>query len=276
MIFDVILVVSGDDLDKLNKVCFYINKNIKPNEIVVITNEKEKAKKLITEKNVCVQDEKNILEPLSQTEILKYSIVGFPKRYFWYYQQFLKMAYCYSCKNKYYLIWDADTIPLKRMDFFCEDKVTPIITIGTEKLHHEYVATAEKLLSAKIETNNSFISQHLLVDSLVMRELIESIGGKMIFSTQILQSLDGKTASQFSEYETYVNYYLLKNNKVKIIKRNWFRFGSSLIGFSPEDTMLTKMSKYYEYIAFEKFDIGLKNKIRSNFLHIKNMFKKVL
>ena len=34
----------------------------------------------------------------------------------WYFQQFLKMAYALICEEPNYLIWDADTIPLKKYD----------------------------------------------------------------------------------------------------------------------------------------------------------------
>ena len=36
----------------------------------------------------------------------------------WYIQQFLKMEYYKICQDKYYLIWDADTIPVKKVKMF--------------------------------------------------------------------------------------------------------------------------------------------------------------
>ena len=36
----------------------------------------------------------------------------------WYIQQFLKMIYCNICQDKYYLIWDSDTIPIKKVKMF--------------------------------------------------------------------------------------------------------------------------------------------------------------
>ena len=36
----------------------------------------------------------------------------------WYYQQFLKMAYASKCECGYYMSWDSDTIPLRRIEMF--------------------------------------------------------------------------------------------------------------------------------------------------------------
>ena len=39
-----------------------------------------------------------------------------PQRAGWYFQQFIKMQYSFICKNNYYLIWDADTIPISKIN----------------------------------------------------------------------------------------------------------------------------------------------------------------
>ena len=40
----------------------------------------------------------------------------------WYYQQFLKMAFSNWSKSRYYMAWDADTIPLRKKEMFnCEE-----------------------------------------------------------------------------------------------------------------------------------------------------------
>ena len=43
----------------------------------------------------------------------------------WYYQQFLKMAYARTCPSEYYLCWDSDTIPLRKISMFDENKKPP-------------------------------------------------------------------------------------------------------------------------------------------------------
>ena len=41
--------------------------------------------------------------------------IGETGRAGWYFQQFLKFAYCYCCEDEYYIVWDADTVPLHRI-----------------------------------------------------------------------------------------------------------------------------------------------------------------
>ena len=51
----------------------------------------------------------NIKEIFLKRGINEYDRIG------WYEQQFLKMSYSSICKKDYYLLWDADTIPIKKI-----------------------------------------------------------------------------------------------------------------------------------------------------------------
>ena len=61
----------------------------------------------------------------------------------WYEQQFLKMEYSKICKNDYYLIWDSDTIPIKPVKMFDNNK--PIFDMKKEH-HSPYFITLDKLI----------------------------------------------------------------------------------------------------------------------------------
>jgi hypothetical protein len=267
IIFDVILVVAGKDLDNLGLVCNNLIKHFSPEKIVVITNDTIKAESKVISNNILnvqVMDEREILKPLDKLDISSLKVAGFPSRYFWYYQQFLKILYAHHCKSKYYLIWDADTIPIKKMSFF-NDENRVNITCGNEKLHQEYVDTNKLLFDSIDVANKSFISQHMMIDRNVMLSLISEVETKFLtnFQTAVLANLQGESLSQFSEYELYANYYTSIKSDYVIINRSWFRYGASLCGFTPNESNLRRLSRYYEYVAFEKFDVGIFKRVRA-------------
>ena len=45
----------------------------------------------------------------------------------WYYQQFLKMQYAFVCRDEYYMVWDGDTIPCKKITMFQEESGKPYL-----------------------------------------------------------------------------------------------------------------------------------------------------
>ena len=61
----------------------------------------------------------------------------------WYYQQFLKMGYSRICDADYYLCWDADTVPLRKIELFSEDG-KPYLDVKPE-YNNTYFITIERL-----------------------------------------------------------------------------------------------------------------------------------
>src|ERR1700679_2147205 len=52
-------------------------------------------------------------------QLRQLAMFGFPKNAGWYFQQFLKLQFAFvEPADDFYLIWDADTIPLRPMRFF--------------------------------------------------------------------------------------------------------------------------------------------------------------
>ena len=125
----------------------------------------------------------------------------------WYEQQFLKMSYSLICKKEYYLIWDADTIPIKKVNMF--ENRYPIFDIKSEH-HQPYFITIGHLLPNLRFSKFSYISEHMIIKTEFMKNLIEqiekntNIKGKN-FWEKIIMSIDKKEIihSGFSEFETY-------------------------------------------------------------------------
>ena len=273
---ETVLVVAGRDILNINLAVGFILKNINPSIISIITNDVGEVKKSISSdfySNVNIIHEQDILPKISHDKMHAIKLMGFPGRYFWYYQQFLKMLYSQYTTSDEYLIWDADTIPLRELDFNNGNVV--YFTKGFESLHKDYHSNFSHLTGLEPCIDFSLIAQHMLINSHLMRnliELIENRAGKS-FQDAVLDNLFGSSLSLFSEYETYGNYFISSGLKYEVIQRNWFRFGTSLLGFSPTANKLEELGKYYDYIALEKTDFGFHRKVRANLLHFGNVIK---
>ena len=259
MNFDMILVVAGEDYKNLNVVIENSNKYINPSMIYIISPKLdiEKNKKNLQKfTNIFMIDENELID-INLINFDSYSLPGFPNRKFWYYQQFLKMAFSYSkyCVKDYYLIWDADTIPLANLNFTSkENKI--YLTISNDEFHKEYFLNIKNLVNQKIKIyKKSFISQHLFVNKEHMVGLINKIGNidNNKWIDKLLSKLEGHSQSLFSEYETYCNYVINYHTNDYIIRElNWFRYGDALIRKNFLKRDLDKLSRQFNYIAIEK------------------------
>ena len=218
----------------------------------------------------------------------------------WYEQQFLKMSYSKICKKNYYLIWDADTVPIKYIRMFKNDK--PIFDMKTEH-HIPYFNTMNRLIPGMNFANRSYISEHMLIKTDFMKNLINliemnhNISGKY-FWEKILMAIDLKdiNASGFSEYETYGTYVDTKYPNF-YIHRNWYSKRDSTTYYGKSENLnendIIWLSQDYDALSFEKWtlfnkrnleiakNIILQKKIKpneffSNFNFIFNNYKNII
>ena len=191
-------------------------------------------------------------------------------RFGWYFQQFIKMAELDDGDlNDINVIWDADTIPLRKIQF--EDEGKLCFFQGTEH-HIPYFKLIKSLLDVDKLVATSFIAQCLPFRVSWFREFKEEVEnrGDGCWFEEIIKLIDNKESSGFSEYET-LGTYAAKNYKTEILINNhtdnWYRFGSSLIG-SPKNIPKyhNKLSKKYNFLSFESWD-------KKNNSFIKRFFK---
>lgn len=132
----------------------------------------------------------------------------------WYLQQFLKFSYSNICEDEYYLLWDADTMPIHEHVMIEEGH--PIFDMKSE--HHEpYFKTFSRLFPNLGDRNKlSYISEHMLIKTSIMRELIQEIEMSDLpgdsWYEKIIYCIDKKDLpeSGFADYETYGLYCLNK------------------------------------------------------------------
>ncbi|WP_394676572.1 DUF6492 family protein [uncultured Sphingobacterium sp.] len=179
----------------------------------------------------------------------------------WYFQQFLKMEISKIIQSDYYLIWDADTIPLKPINFFDEEE--KVLIHKSEENHTIYFKTMEHILGLKKTVNYSYISEHFMVQTKLMQKMLLEISknaGDLVWPYHILENIAAKdiSLSGFSEYETYGNFlnstnpdsFRLRTSPSELL--NTTRNGSMIFGTLPN----TKDLKFLEvlglhYVTFE-------------------------
>lgn len=200
-------------------------------------------------------------------------------RDYWYQQQFLKMAYSRICKNEYYLIWDADTIPIKSIQLFKNNH--PFFDMKTEH-HIPYFQTMKRLLPDLKFSNKSYISEHQMIKTEYMKNLLDEIENNSelkgkLFWEKILMAINLRDLnySGFSEYETYGSFVDTRYPNF-YVHRNWFsiRHGSTFFNNSNNlnKNDIIWLSKDFHAITFEKY-----NRFNETFINVlknKNLQKK--
>lgn len=215
--FDCIIPVAGRDCLIVKKNLDFIFRNLGPAKIYIITKPQFfiyfKHLKQRIENKIQLIDEDTLMGEISYSTILNYLQNVYPdmKSGGWYFQQFLKMGFSLSQYSaKYYLTWDADTIPVNRITFF-DINGRPYFTLKDE-YHEPYFITIKRLLDLDKAIDKSFIAENMIIDSQIMRNLISDIEQKQIpgdnWCEKIINSLPSNMTNSFSEFETYGTYVL--------------------------------------------------------------------
>lgn len=207
---------------------------------------------------ICVVAEDDFIPGMTIGGVRDLKAPGFPKIAGWYFQQLLKLQFAFvEPEEDFYLIWDADTVPLRPMRFFDPDG-RMLLTQASE-YHAPYFETYRRLLGTEPHREFSFIAQHMLVQKSVAREMLAAIErhvpGEDGWAWKIMRTLPTDQGLQtFSEYETYGHY--IKNHypdRVRWISRQWLRESTFHTGRPvPSAEELQALAERYDYAAFER------------------------
>ncbi len=252
------------DIDKLTANLKFYKKYLRfIDKIIVIGDEKiEKLLKktsLLSGIKIEFIDENTLIDTVKVKKLINEIDPKASKHSGWYIQQFLKMQYSKICKDDYYLIWDSDTVPLKNIEMF-NSKGKPFFDVKTE-YHVPYFTTMTKLFPSLYKMHEfSFISEHMLIKTSFMNELINMIkDNKKIpgdtWYEKIINSVNiaDLRCSGFSEFETYGTFVQKYHPKIyEIRKWNSLRNGKEKYNFKKlSDNDILKLSKNYHAITFE-------------------------
>lgn len=270
MHFDVLIVVTPSDCERLlplyprladnfeyGKLCFIGSPAV--GELIRNSTIAEHAR-WVDENDIVKFDDvyacmEKKLEPILGGEKLPRGVVG------WYYQQFLKMQYVSICTDDYYMVWDGDTVPCRRISMFSQETGQPYLDLKHE-YHPEYFDTLGKILPGFGKViERSFISEHMLFKCDIMKSLIadieknEAIEGTR-FWEKIINCIEPEKIydSSFSEFETYGTYVALRFPSVYKL-REWhsFRLGASFFDMDKIcDRDFEWLAVDFDAISFEK------------------------
>lgn len=248
MSYDVVCPLAFKDVDSYFKGLDIVDRFIDARKFVVIGN--EAVKKEIEFRNdsrvvfidetklVSIEHIKQIISKRTDNDIKSVMRSG------WYLQQFLKYSYSFISDDEYYLLWDADTIPIHKHDMFVD--CHPVFDMKTE-YNLPYFVTFSKLFPNYKKRNSlSYISEHMLVKTDIMRELIKDISDSKIsgdiWYEKIINSIEIADIknSGFSDYETYGLYCLNKYPEL-YIERSW--------------NSLRPAGRYFDYNEMRECDI---------------------
>ena len=262
----VIPIISKDFYKISNNFKFYINFIEGIKNVIFIGNEEIeiiiKEMKLSLNFPINFINEKILLDVDKIKQLIKDRNETAVLRSGWYIQQFLKMIYCNICQDKYYLIWDSDTIPVKKVKMF-ENNGKPIFDVKTEYYEPYFITMKNIFPELGKKFRYSFISEHMIINTKLMKNMINRISDNknLIGNTwyeKIINCIDPKYLyhSGFSEFETYGSFVKVHYKQVYSI-RLWksLRKGVNL-DFNPKlltDKDIKKISKYYNSITFENW-----------------------
>ncbi len=186
-------------------------------------------------------------------------------RHGWYLQQLLKIAALKAGEgHDVNVIWDADTLPLRKMTFLDRDGCL-IYRIGYEH-HAPYFDQMLSMMGITKSLNASFIAQCFPAKSFWVNTFcqdLEQRSGKN-WQISIIEKINFEELSGFSEYEALGNYFLSKYpNEMKFSTAPWERLGKSKFGQAEAvyKNYRLILPLLIEFISFESFDVARIEKI---------------
>ncbi len=253
-----VCVCAKSDLSTWIIASEYIVNNIESNSYLLVVPDNEVDLFLqYTTQDFLVEPESKYIGNLknkitNSTSVINRTRVG------WYLQQFIKLAVLKNAAiNEYILIWDADTIPIKKIKFFNAYGV-PLLFKGTEH-HQPYFDCIDKLLEMEKKVTYSFIAQCILIRGQWAKAFFAEIENihKKKWDEAMLSVINFDEQSGFSEYETLGTFLTHKYpNEFKVRGSKWLRCGQSFLGCASNlnNAFMRFIFSYFYFISFEKWD----------------------
>ena len=176
----------------------------------------------------------------------------------WYLQQFIKLlAINDNEENAIVLIWDADTAPIKKLDFITPDG--KLIYYKSTENHTPYFETIQKLTGLKKIVSFSFIAQCFPIKVSWLNELCLEMEEKFKkpWVEAVLSNIDFDAPNSFSEYETLGTFISHRYpDQVVYSEKPWWRLGNSLLNHVAflNPSKAQELAKQFDFISFEKWE----------------------
>lgn len=264
---DAVIPCAGHHLHILKLAVEQLRRLAAVNSVHVITARRnfDRCGKLLG-KDVVLLDEDTLIPTMTLKSLRPLNLPYFPKAAGWYYQQLLKFAFAFREETReHYLIWDADTVLLRPLEFF-DDEGRMMFTISDE-YHEPYFRNYRKLLGHEPHREFSFIAQHMIVNKAILLEMLarieQRLDGADNWAWKIIRNLEGEGPNLFSEFELYGHYVKSFHPGKAVFRRlAWTRDGTRLASFHPRQPDLQRLAQEYWYASFELYHKPLRHAIR--------------
>lgn len=255
---DIIIPCGPNDVNFVPKVVSQLRKCIVGvDNIYIITNEKhiQKIQKSVNDSQTVVFDENTLAEGLNFSVVK--TLMNSKKRfegYGWIFQQLLKFGFATTEYAKdFYLSWDADTLPLNKIDFFEDGH--PMFTMKSE-YHKPYFETNERLVGIGKVQPYSFIAEHMVFKKEYVNEMLAEIEKSNIVGDswieKCINACDFYMTEVFSEFELYGSYVSVKHpGEYRTRQLRSFRNGGLIRGRHINDHLLTALAFDQDIASFE-------------------------
>lgn len=176
----------------------------------------------------------------------------------WYLQQLVKLTACSrGADDSVNLIWDGDTVPLRRLRFI--DDQGRLRFYASREHHLPYFNAIETLLGLARSVDTSFIAQCMPTRARWVRDMIGEIEARASrpWIDAVLACVSGRDPSEFSEYETLGQFVFQRYpSEAALTQRPWHRFGNSLVGGIDRLTHheIDTLATDYDFVSFESWD----------------------
>lgn len=240
----------------------YVQKNIECNKIIIISSPELKRIVDIDRYGVGFISENEIVTDMTYDRVaMLLDYYGErPEAAGWYLQQFIKLGVSRIIDDKYYLTWDADTIPLRKIEIFRKSDGLPYFSLKRE-YHKRYFDVLWETLNIRKMISPSFISEHMVFKTEYVRQMLneieenDCIPGKLFFEKLCIASsavaLRGEN-NNFSEFEMYGNWVTKKYpDSYCFRKLKTLRCGTLYLGNKPSYTHLKWASRSFDTVSFE-------------------------
>jgi hypothetical protein len=195
--------------------------------------------------------------PHAKEILKKYMPKDIQGRLGWYLQQLLKIkALLDGNDDDIILIWDADTIPLKPLNFVNKDGK---IIYYTGKEHHPpYFDLIKKIFGFDKKVNFSFIAQCFPAKVVWVKAFCKKLEDKYKadWVEAICSNIISFNGSGFSEYETLGTFFThCFDDEISFSNKPWIRYGKSILG-RPEcltEERESIISMVADHITFESW-----------------------
>ena len=263
MINTVISVCERKDQEAWAVASDYVVKNIEAeNYLLIVPDSQVEEFQACTNAAYEIVGETNYIGDLA-TRIAAKLPTSQASRMGWYLQQFVKLSALERASDQeLLLIWDADTVPLKKLNF-----VSPqgqVLHYVSGEYHQPAYDNVTALLSLEKQVSYSFVAQSFAIKGAWVKEFMTHIEElhQRPWQEAILESIDFNESSGFSEYEVLGAYLTAFHNEhICANHTRWQRFGNRMIGEigNLRRQPFKYMLRRFDFVSFEVWDAPEQN-----------------